>query len=149
MSKYHSPLNERKINFSPTNSNFNSNTTTLSSSHSRLQRKIYTLSPANNNIIKNSNIYNEIKRIFDEGKYKKVEKKGKIERKRASIFHLKNKDKNKINLPELKLDNFNKVIKFKHPNLTKHNHLNNFLLRSIDNENDEKNFIINSKKKKN
>jgi len=147
MLKYHSPLNERKNNFSPSNSNYNSNTTTLSSSHSRVQRKIYTLSPVNNNIIKNSNIYNEIKRIFDEGKYKKIEKKGKIERKRASIFHLKNKDKNKINLPELKLDNFNKVIKFKHPNLTKHNHLNNFLLRSIDNENDEKNFIINSKKK--
>ena len=147
MSKYHSPINKRKNNiiFSPTNSNYNSNATTLSSSHSRLQRKIYTLSPTNNNIIKNSNIYNEIKRIFDEGKYKKIEKKGKIEKKRASIFHIKNK--NKINLPELKIDNLNKVNKFKHPNLTKHNHLNNFLLRSIDNENDEKNFIINSKKK--
>jgi hypothetical protein len=147
MSRFNSPLNERnpKKFFSPSP---NSNTTTLSSTISRTQRKIYTLSPnTNNNIIKNSNIYNEIKRIFNEGKFKKIEKKGKIQLKRASIFHIKLKDKNKIKLPELKIDNLNKIKKFKSPNLIKHNHLNNFLLRSIGEENDEKNFIVNSKKK--
>ena len=136
-----SVLSEKNIKKIPSNLIFSDYNTI--SYNSKREGKIFSLSPSHKNL-KNKNIYNRIKELFIEGKYKKKYINGKKLLKRNSIFHVLNNNKNTKKLPDLKLEIFQNS-KTIIPKLTRQKDLNNYILRDFGNENF--NFIYNIKKK--